>query len=143
MESPLPALPTWVLSSAAARSHQIIQRRLGANGFTGYEYRCLAALAGEDRVSQAVLGGATALDPRDVTHTVRGLEQRGLVERDKDPDHGRRILVSLTPHGRDAASSLIGVMAATQDEVFAGLSKGECATLLALLARIARTDPQD
>lgn len=134
--NPMASLPSWILSSAATRSHQVLHRRLAEAGFTGYEYRCLAALAAADRLSQTILGAATALDPRDVTHTVRALEERGLVDRAKDPDHGRRMLVSLTAHGQEASTSLSGVMSEIQEEIFGRLSADERATLVALLARV-------
>jgi len=137
----LDGLPTWALSAAATRSHQILQRRLNEAGATGYEYRCLTSLADHDGVSQAALGTMTSLDPRDVTHTVRALEARGLVGRAADPTHGRRVLVSLTPDGRVAAAALVEVMSAVQDEVFAQLDGEERAHLLRLLAKTARTEP--
>ncbi|NLE78636.1 MAG: MarR family transcriptional regulator [Rhodococcus sp.] len=136
MSSPLDSLPTWILSSAAGRSHQVLQAHLTDAGVTGYEYRCLAGLAESGRISQAELGSVAALDPRDVTHTVRALEARGLVAREKDPSHGRRILVSLTGAGVRQAEALVAVMAEVQDEVFARLDINERATLLELLARV-------
>lgn len=132
----LAALPTWILSSAATRSHQTLHLRLAEAGVSGYGYRCLAALAERGQLSQAALGEAVSLDPRDVTHTVRALEESGLVSRIKDPGHGRRVLVSLTVAGQQAAGRSGRVMASVQDEVFAKLSAEERSTLLALLARV-------
>lgn len=81
----LASLPTWILSSAATRSHQILHRHLAQAGVDGYAYRCLTALARAGQLSQSELANATALDPRDVTHTVRALKDQGLVSREKDP----------------------------------------------------------
>jgi len=138
MTAPLTSIPTWILSSAAGRSHQIIQKRLAQAGFTGYEYRCLSALAAAEPLSQTDLGVAAALDPRDVTHTVRALEERSLVSRTKDPGHGRRQLVSLTTQGAQAAERLVGVMNEIQAAVFGQLSNTERFTLLNLLDRLGR-----
>lgn len=138
MPTDLTTLPTWVLSSAAARSHQILQAGLANASVTGYEYRCLSALAGADRLSQTELGSAAALDPRDVTHTVRALEGRGLVARSKDPGHGRRQWVSLTPEGRRTADRLREVMTGIQNAAFAQLTAAERVVLLDLLERVGR-----
>lgn len=138
MSTSLASLPTWILSSAAARSHQILHHRLAQAGVDGYEYRCLIALVGTDPLSQAALGDAAALDRRDVTHTVRALEGRGLISRQRDPHHGRRVLVSLTATGRRAADDLLGVMAEIQDIVFGKLTPNERAVLLTLIERIGR-----
>jgi DNA-binding MarR family transcriptional regulator len=130
------SLPTWILSAAATRSHQALQRRLAAAGVTGYQFRCLTALATTSPLSQTQLGDAAALDPRDVTQTVRALENRGLVARNRDPSHGRRLLVSLTTAGRRATKELVPVMDEVQHEVFGRLSAGERSTLLTLLERV-------
>ena len=131
------SLPTWILSSAAVRSHQRLQQALAAEGFTGYQYRCVAALAAAaESLSQADLGRATALDRGDVTNTVRSLEDRGLVVRAKDPGHGRRILVSLTSAGHETSNRLAEVMASIQHDVFGRLTSDELATLVTLLSRV-------
>jgi DNA-binding MarR family transcriptional regulator len=93
-------------------------------------------LAAKGRLSQAELGSAAVLDPRDVTHTVRALEGRGFVLREKDPGHGRRILVSLTATGRTTTSRIALVMADIQDKIFGRLSAAERSTLLKLLERV-------
>jgi len=133
---PLASFPTWILSSAATRSHQTLHKYLAQAGVDGYEYRCISALGTKGQLSQAELGNAAVLDPRDVTHTVRALEGRGLVSRDKDPSHGRRILVSLTAAGRRTASRLAPMMADVQDKIFGRLSLEERSILLRLLERV-------
>ncbi len=137
MTWPLTSLPTWILSSAVTRSHQILRHHLESAGVDGYEYRCLSALAHTNELSQAELGNAAVLDPRDVTHTVRRLEIRGLVSRKKDPNHGRKVLVSLTDAGVATTGQLDRVMADVQDEVFGRLSQDERNALLGLLERVA------
>lgn len=138
MPTPLTDLPTWVLSSAAVRSRHRLQERLAEAGVSGYEYRCLNALAEHDGLSQTDLGAAAALDPRDVTHTVRALEARGLLSRAKDPRHGRRRLVSLTESGRSCLDRIERVMADIQAEVFHDLDAAELTTLIGLLDRVGR-----
>ena len=136
MSLPLASLPTWILSSAATRSHQALHQKLTEAGVNGYEYRCIAALADRGELSQVALGSAAALDPRDVTVTVRALEARGLVTRKADPEHGRRMLVSLTDEGRKAEVRLSRVIADVQDKVFERLSSEERSMLLELLGRV-------
>lgn len=134
--TPLASLPTWILSSAATRAHQILHDRLSRTGFTGYEYRCLIALASTEQLSQTHLSDAAVLDPRDVTHTIRALEDRGLVLRVRDPSHGRRMLVSLTPAGRQSVGALDTAMAQVQEDAFGRLAPEELSCLLELLQRV-------
>jgi len=116
----------------------VLQALLMQAGVNGYEYRCLSALAAAEQLSQTDLGVAAALDPRDVTHTVRDLEARGLVSRVKDPGHGRRQLVSLTGDGQRTAARLADIIAEVQDTVFSDLSRKERSVLLDLLERVAQ-----
>lgn len=134
--TPIADLPSWLLARAAARSHRILHRHLGEAGFTGYEYRVLAALASTGRQSQADIGRAAFLDRRDVTHTVRQLGRRGLVERSPDPTNRRVVLVDLTTDGRRQWTRLEPVMHTIQAEVLAPLSPQEAETLTALLTRL-------
>lgn len=136
MSSPFTSLPSWILSSASTRSHQTLHRYLSQAGVDGYEYRCLSALNAKGQLSQAALGIAAALDPGDVTHTVRALERRGLVTRGKDPGHGRKVLVALTAAGHDTVNQLGLVMAEAQNKIFGRLSPEEQSILLRLLERV-------
>lgn len=138
MSRPFTSLPSWVLSSASNRAHQILHQHLAAAGVDGYGYRCLSALTDVESLSQTELGVAAALDPRDVTHTVRRLEVEGFVQRAKDPNHGRKVLVSLTGEGKNVAKELGKVMANAQARIFGGLSADERQTLIALLERVGR-----
>ncbi|GAA2011399.1 MarR family winged helix-turn-helix transcriptional regulator [Microbacterium ulmi] len=133
---PLKSLPTWSLSRAAASSHRILHRRLGEAGFTGYEYRVLAAVVAAAHLSQAEIGRAASLDPRDVTHTVRRLEQRGLLTRTPSSANARIVTVQMSPEGLHAWRRLHAVMLQIQREVFAPLQATEIRTLIELLDRI-------
>jgi len=61
-----------------------------------------AALSRLDRTgpaSSAELARAEQITPQAMGMTLLALESRGFVERRKDPDDGRRIVMSLTPSG--------------------------------------------
>jgi DNA-binding MarR family transcriptional regulator len=61
-----------------------------------------AALSRLDRsgpASSAELARAEQITPQAMGMTLGALESRGFVERRKDPDDGRRIIMSLTPSG--------------------------------------------
>lgn len=138
MSESFDSLLTWVLSQAAGQSHRVLHRRLRAEGFTGYEYRVLAALAEADSLSQTELGQRASLDRSDVTATVRTLHERGLVDRRADPAHGRRAIVATTVVGSRAWESLERAMARVQDEVFGSLTVAERNELRELLTKALR-----
>lgn len=63
---------------------------------------------------------AGALEVSDVTvgRFVRALEQRGWLERRRDPDDSRAILIEPTPRARDALPGFIRVSNTVADEAF-------------------------
>lgn len=130
-------LPTWQISQASARAHKLLHERLAEAGSSGYEYRILAVLGDLGLASQADLGRAAALDRRDVTHTVRGLEARKLVSRSADPSDARQTLVELTNVGNSLLQRLDRVVDEVQNDVLAPLTTTEGHTLLHLLRRLS------
>lgn len=62
-------------------------------------------LDGEWDVSS--LASQTRVTKSAMTRLIDGLEARGWVARDKEPNDGRRVLVSLTPDGKQEATRLL------------------------------------
>src|SRR5262245_45792531 len=111
--------PTWLLSRAFARSSAILHAgfEAGGDGLRGYHYRLLAALEQWGPASQADLGRDTGIDRSDVTAALLELESRGLIERQVDPAHRRRNIVTLLPQGLDALRRLDVVLEGIQRDV--------------------------
>jgi DNA-binding MarR family transcriptional regulator len=86
----------------------IISREIQYRGYT--DERALLLTQPEGMVMRYLLQGdpaapsqiaaATGLQRTNLSATLRGLEQRGLVQRQADPSDGRRVTVSPTDHGR-------------------------------------------
>ncbi len=129
-------LPTWLLTQAARRAHRILSDTFVERGASGYQFRVLSVVR-SGSATQADVGRRAHLDRRDVTVTVRGLVQAGLVRRDAS-DHDARVqLVTLTGKGRRRLAELDRAAARVQDDVFAALSPRERSQLVDLLQRIA------
>jgi DNA-binding MarR family transcriptional regulator len=79
--------------------------RRGTAGVSRAEAGILSALVeGPQRITE--LAGSQALAQPTVTQLVGRLEERGQVARDRHPDDGRVVLVSLTDDGRAALEAL-------------------------------------
>jgi DNA-binding MarR family transcriptional regulator len=82
------------------------------------------------------LGAALSLDPSNVVGLLNELEERGLVERRRDPADRRRHIVSLSAGGEQELARTYSRLGLVEDDLFSALSADERATLHALLERV-------
>ena len=128
---------TRLLSRANARAQAIRLDAFAAAESSGYVSRLLASLADEGAASQAELARRTGIDPSDVVAALNDLSANGFITRTRDPDDGRRNVVSLTRTGRAELRRLDAVVAAIQERFLAPLSTAERRQLLRMLTKLA------
>lgn len=97
----------------------------------------LATIERLGSASAAELARALHLTPQAMTTLLRPLEERGTIERRADPDHGRRVLLSLSDDGRALLADIRHTTNAVDREVTATLSPDELGQLRRLLSKIA------
>jgi DNA-binding MarR family transcriptional regulator len=112
-------------------------------GASPQHYAVLAVLEEGDRETQATIADALAYDRSYLVGLLDELEERGLVERRRDPADRRRHIVRVTAAGRKALAKLRALHEQVDDDFCAPLSSDERATLHALLLRLAAShDPR-
>jgi DNA-binding MarR family transcriptional regulator len=142
-------LPTNCLPAELVASTGFLLSRLGIGlktatmdeferaGFSGYHFAILALLDEGARNTQWAIADALRYDPSQLVALLDGLEERGLVERKRDPDDRRRHVVTLTAAGRQQLVTFRKLVRELEDEFLAPLEADERAVLHGLLLRIA------
>lgn len=71
--------------------------------FSSYEALMLLTFSRRGELPLGKMSERLMVHPASITNTVDRLEERGFVERRRDPDDGRRVLASITSAGRAVA----------------------------------------
>ena len=108
-------------------------------GLHPYHFAILLALDEGEHETQGAIADALGYDRGQMVGLLDEVEERGLVERRRDPNDRRRHLVQLTPEGKKALKRLRAVARQVEDEFLAPLNEAERAKLHSLLLRLAAT----
>src|SRR4051794_9682654 len=107
-----------------------------STGVTGQHYAVLLVLEEGARETQGSIADALGYDRSVLVGLLDELEERGFVERRRDPADRRRHLVSITQPGRNAVKKLRAVMDTVEREFLAPLAPGEREALHELLLKL-------
>jgi DNA-binding MarR family transcriptional regulator len=111
---------------------------LEAAGYSPYDYGVLTLVADGQCGTQGTIADALGLDRGQLVGLLDGLEERGLIERKRDPNDRRRHTVLLTTDGKRQLSRLRSIVKRIEDEFFAPLAPHEREQLHELLVTVAR-----
>ena len=107
-------------------------------GFTPYDYSVLTLAAEGACRTQGAIADVLELDRSQLVGMLDALEERGLIERKRDPDDRRRHTVLLTAEGKRQLSRLRSIVKRIENEFFAPLDDDQRAQLHELLLTVAR-----
>ena len=104
-------------------------------GVTLKEFVILMTLDESTRVTQQRLAKTLMLDANSAVILLGGLEEKGLIERTRDPEARRRHIVEITAKGQKALEKAERQLETVADDVLANLDQGERGHLHDLLAK--------
>ena len=106
-------------------------------GLHPYHHAVLIALSEGSHDTQGAIADELGYDRGQLVGLLDELEERGLVERRRDPSDRRRHLVRITAQGKRTLSSLRALARRLEADFLAPLSDEERAELHSLLVRLA------
>lgn len=139
-ESPLPAALRRRASFALARLGMLARQqctdRLAAAGLSQHQHAILCCLDEFGPACQVDIAARLGIDTGDIVAFFDGLQQRGLVVRERDPRDRRRQIVSLTGVGQQALVECEQLLDAAEPGMLAAVSVAERAELTRLAVRV-------
>ncbi|MFH8989788.1 MarR family winged helix-turn-helix transcriptional regulator [Streptomyces sp. NPDC017940] len=125
------------LARRLQQAHHLLWTTMVSEEITSPQFGVLNALTAEPGLDQRTVGERVGLDRSTIADVVSRLGRRGLLDKVRDPDDGRRFLLRLTDEGARTHRRLT-VRTARMNQVFlAPLSAEEQALFLTLLRRVS------
>lgn len=124
------------LSVADNAVSQVIARSYAEHELKPQEWRVIAVLAEDGKLTQQGIVARTKMDKVTVSRAAQTLAGRELVERKPDPQDARSLVLSLTPAGRRLHAKLAPAALALEAEVLAGFEPSEVERLHEMLRRV-------
>jgi DNA-binding MarR family transcriptional regulator len=132
--------PGFLLWHATLRWQRGISKALAPLDLTHVQFVLLAGtwwLNGQgQRPSQVAVAAFAGTDVKMTSQVVRGLERKGLVERDVDPADTRALRLRVTRRGARLAPRAITVVERVDAEFFDGVDAADALRILRRLARV-------
>ncbi len=102
-----------------------------------HQARALAVVCAGDGVRLSDLAETLRIAPRSATEVADGLQERGLVERGRDPGDRRAVLLRPTEEGRRIRAEVDRARTADSSELFSRLPADDRSALARLLRTLA------
>ena len=116
-----------------------VNERVRPHGLTTLQYTTLSVLGARGQpLSNAQLARRAYMTPQSMIEVIDALERKGLIRRDPHPSHRRVFPATMTAKGRRVLKACDAAVEEMEEEMLAGLSRGERDSLLVWLKTCVR-----
>lgn len=126
----------WLLKRTFYYARESVNDALSRHGVSTAQIGLMNQLADEPGLSGAELARRLLITPQAAQLALAALERRGIVERRRDPHHGRILRAYLTDQGLQMTSVCRSDAVAAHDRLFSVLADDDQEELRRLLRRI-------
>ena len=126
----------FLLSRTGLLAQKRVAEQMESLELTPRMWGALNVLAVEGAITQQALCQGVGIDPSSMVGTIDELEDKGLVERRRNPADRRAHALHLTPRGREVLAHGRKLIKRVEDELLAPLEASEREQLRELLLRI-------
>lgn len=107
------------------------------------QYTLMSVLDHRPGLSNAQLARRSYITAQAMHQLVNSLEERGIIERNSSPDHGRIQMTQLTAHGRSLLEECDSAVADVESDLFGPLGPGEESQLRRILENAIAFDQEE
>jgi DNA-binding MarR family transcriptional regulator len=131
---PAPPLLLYLVKQVELAARARLDDIVRPLGLTALQYTALTVLERHTDMSSAQLARSSFVTAQSMADMIAGLESRGLIERHRDRDDRRRLVVALTPGGRALLDRCRDEVLALEHGMLTGVSEQQAAALRAALS---------
>lgn len=118
------------------RYNASLREELAKMGLSTPKMRALAVLAVVDGIQIGRLAVYAVVEQSTLSRALESLAVEGLIQRESDPEDSRATRIFLTDAGRRAFERLWPTMAASYEQMFAGIPEDERTAFVATLQKV-------
>lgn len=131
--APQPTAPQARIGYLVARLERTLRQHISAAtaryGITMLQYTSLSVLRVSGKLSNAQLARRSFMTPQTMSEVIRAMEERKLISREPDPQHGRVVQISLTRKGEEVLRQCDAAVEQIEAAMLRPLPKSEQASL--------------
>lgn len=137
-----PLRPTGICYLIGRLDHALSRRMLevlAPLGLTVSQYTALSFIDAQEQISNAQLAERTLISPQSANEMVKQMNEKGWVEREPDPFHGRVVRLSVTVAGKALLQQAHAAVARLESNMLTGLTQAQRKTFHGNLRQVLHT----